>query len=271
MNGVVSDNVRWTMNNKTLLILTCAGAITGFGLTHLYLRRVESHAAGGEKVAVLAALDDIPVGTALHKDALVVRQVPAAYVSTRHVAATDSTRILGVRLSTGLKANDFLEWTDLSHGHPTGRDLSGLIQEGMRALSLRGSSLFDGLLRSGDRVDVLFSTNEGNRSTSTLLQNVLVLSVGGVMDQRETPKGGYHNPSSAVVSVTLEQSQLITQALQHGKIELALRNPNDIVIVEKSVPATADDVLKALPTSIKPAAEHGAAPINRPDEVGHVR
>jgi pilus assembly protein CpaB len=259
------------MNNKSLLMLTCAGAISGFALTHLYLRRVESQAAGGEKVAVLAALDDIPVGTALHKDALVLRHVPAAYVSTRHVAATDVTRVLGVRLSTGLKANDFLEWTDLSRGQPTGRDLSSLIQEGMRGLSLRSSSLFDGLLRPGDRVDVLFSTEQGGRSTSTLLQNVLVLSVGGMVDQAESNSGGYRNPSSAVIGVTLEQSQLITQALQHGTIDLALRNPNDIVIVEKAAPATADDVLKALPPVTRPVAGQATAPVHRPQEIGNVR
>jgi pilus assembly protein CpaB len=259
------------MNNKTLLILTCAAAIAGFVLTHVYLRRVEGQVAGGQKVAVLAALDDIPVGTALHKDALVVREVPMAYVSTRHVAAADATRVLGVRLSTGLKANDFLEWTDLSQGQPTGRDLSSLIQEGMRALSLRGSTLFDGLLRPGDRVDVLFSTDEGTRSTSTLLQNILVLSVGGVIDQPESSKNSYRNPSSAVVSVTLEQSQLVTQAVQHGKLELALRNPNDIVIVERSAPATAEDVLKASPTPSKLAPERATVLVSRPQEIRNVR
>lgn len=264
------------MNNRSLLVLTCAGAIAGFALTHLYLRRVESCAVGGEKVAVLAALDDIPVGTALQKDALVVREVPAAYVSTRHVVASDATRVLGVRLSTGLKANDFLEWTDLSQGQPTGRDLSSLISEGMRALSLRGSALFDGLLRPGDRVDVLFSTEEGSHSTSTLLQNILVLSVGGVIDQPEGNKNGYRNPNSAVVSVTLEQSQLITQALQHGKIELALRNPNDIVIVEKAAPATADDVLRVTTTATRTTGSGATAgPIptreNRPQEIRNVR
>lgn len=263
------------MTNKSLLLLTCVGAITGFALTHLYLIRVENQAVGGEKVAVLAAVDDIPVGTALQKEQLAVRHVPVAYLSTRHVTANDSTRVLGVRLSTGLKANDFLEWTDLSQGQPTGRDLSSLIQEGMRALSLRGSALFDGLLRAGDRVDVLFSSDEGGQATSTLLQNILVLSVGGVIDQAESQKNGYRNPSSAVVSVTLEQSQLITQALQHGTIELALRNPDDIVIVDKTAPATADDVLRA--TTGAPRTQNDTAatltrPTTvRPEEIRNVR
>jgi pilus assembly protein CpaB len=263
------------MTNKSLLMLSCAGAITGFALTHLYLTRVENQAAGGEKVAVLAAVDDIPVGSALQKEQLAVRQIPVAYLSTRHVAASDSTRVLGVRLSTGLKANDFLEWTDLSQGQPTGRDLSSLIQEGMRALSLRGSALFDGLLRPGDRVDVLFSSEEGGHATSTLLQNILVLSVGGVIDQPENQKNSYRNPSSAVVSVTLEQSQLITQALQHGRIELALRNPNDIVIVDKAAPATADDVLRAttgLPRAQSDTTTAAIRPTTaRPEEIRNVR
>lgn len=233
------------MNSKSLLTLTAVSALGGLGLMHLYLGQLEKQAAGGDKVAVLVAVDDIPVGTVLNNDLLAVRQVPAAYVSPRQVGTEDAPQVLGVRVSTGLRANDFLQWTDLSQGQATGRDLSSLVRDGMRALSLKGSALFDGLLRPGDRVDLLFSTQEGaSPGTSTLLQNVMVLSVGGTIDPAAKDSTGYRNPTSVTLSVTLEQSQLITQAQLHGQIALVLRNPDDIVIIEQAAVAAAGDVLK---------------------------
>jgi pilus assembly protein CpaB len=137
----------------------------------------------------------------------------------------------------------------------------------MRALSLKGDNLFDGLLRPGDRVDVLFTTHEGAEpSTATLLQNIMVLSVGGIIDRaNSTSSRGL--ASSAVLSVSLEQSQLLTQALEHGTLALVLRNPDDILIAKNTPTANAHDVLPTAgsaksQTSIK-AAESKPAEVVR--------
>ena len=82
-----------------------------------------------------------------------IRDLPAAYVEERHIRAADLQRIIGVRVSMGVKANESLLWTDLATTAQQRRDLSGLVRNGMRAVTIRApaSSAFGGLLRPGVR------------------------------------------------------------------------------------------------------------------------
>ena len=50
---------------------------------------------------------------------------------------------------------------------------------------------------------------------------------------------------SVTLSATLEQSQLLTQAKERGKLGLTLRNPDDIQLVEGVPETTAKDVMAA--------------------------
>jgi pilus assembly protein CpaB len=140
-------------------------------------------------------------------------------------------------------------WSDLTQFSDHGRLLSGLIQNGMRAVSLDGRSIdFDGLLRPGDRVDVVFTTSDKEAtagSTVTLLQNLMVLSVGGEIARTdESNKRGY-NHGSVVLSATVEQAQLLTQAEQRGHLTLTLRNSEDIAVVESVPETTSKELLGA--------------------------
>jgi pilus assembly protein CpaB len=229
------------MNRKPLLI-ALAAAVSGFTLLQLYLERLKDEIAGGAPVRVLMAATDIPINKPISASMLAVRVLPQAYVDARHVRQGESEKVIGARLSTAVKANESLLWTDLALAQQR-RDLSALVQDGMRALSLGGeNSTFDGLLRAGDRVDVLFtassSTSTGaGSSTITLLQNLLVLAVYG-----DTGEGGEKVPHassarSVTLSVTAEQAQLLTLSEGMGRTRLVLRAPEDIVLVQ-DLPAT---------------------------------
>lgn len=234
------------MSRKPLWI-ALAFSVSGFALLQVYLRRLESEIAGGAPVPVLMAATDIPINKPITQDMLAVRVLPQAYVDARHVRKAESGKVLGARLSTAVKANESLLWTDLALS-PKRRDLSALVQDGMRALTLGGeSSTFDGLLRAGDRVDVLFTASSGGSlgggsSTITLLQNLLVLAVYG-----DTGEGTQRAPSasarSVTLSVTAEQAQLLTLSEGMGKTRLVLRAPEDIVLVQDLPPTMAADVV----------------------------
>ena len=246
------------MNTKALIIAIGAAAL-GLVLLLLYKQRFEAEASGGVPVRVLIAVQDIPLGAALSENMMGYRLIPQAYLEDRFIRYSDVRRIIGVRVSNGLRANQTVMWTDLATASDARRDLSSLVSTGMRAITVRAdiTNSFGGLLRPGDRVDVLGTLSrtggEGDRVTIPLLQNVLVLAAGrdtGGEAQRQTVNGTTGGGSAPVeisqitLSVSMEEAQLLTYAAdrggaggRHTGLTLVLRNPEDIAILE-GVPET---------------------------------
>jgi pilus assembly protein CpaB len=231
---------------KILLFTGLGSALGALFAGHLYLTRLEDELAGGAKVPILVAAKDAPAGTLLTQQQLVIRDIPEAYLDSRTVRVSDTKQVVGQRLSVGLKAQQSLLWSDLTAFTDQGRLLSSLVEKGLRAVEIDSKvSNFDGLLRPGDRVDLLFTASdnaEGHRATVTLLQNLLVLSVGGVMERRDDDESGrrhYNGGQGVTLSATLAQSQIVTQAKTRGELTLTLRNPDDVKVVE-GLPETTD-------------------------------
>lgn len=254
------------MNAKALLVALLITA-SGLGLFWVYMQRFEAEASGGEPVPILMATRDLAPGAALTEDMIGIRRVPAAYVEERQIRASDLTAVIGVRLSMGVSANQSILWSDLATGSEQRRDLSTLVQPGMRAVTLSAGqgSTFGGLLRPGDRVDVLHTTTRAGREvTLPLLQNVLVLAVdsdtGGGENEERSPSRGRR----ISVSVTLDQAQLLAHADHGGDVTLVLRNPADIALVE-DVPETSDeDILDAE----RRRAHQGVSPVAEAGPIG---
>lgn len=258
---------------KNLALIACVVAAAGSaGLGHVYFQRLEAEVSGGPKVAVLVAADDIPVGGSLDEKHLAVRDIPQAYLEERNVRASEVKKVLGARVSGGLKANEAVLWTDLAKFSDKARVLSGLVQQGLRAVSIDSRSAdFDGLLRPGDRVDVLLSTGKGDEgSTVTLMQNLLVLSVGGSI-QRATDEEGAKSWSGAggavTVSASLGQAQILTEAQKRGRLTLTLRNSDDITLVDGVVETTAKDLIAHSDGADRSKPVLG----QQPKEIEHVR
>jgi pilus assembly protein CpaB len=244
--------------NKTALLAAIVVALVGVALFGLYMRRFETEAAGGEPIEVLMVNSDMAIGEPLTDTNVSARPLPEAYVEDRHVRVSDLRRVLGVRVNAALRANQSLLWSDLATSGSERRDLATLLREGMRAMTVRTgvTSAFGGLLRAGDRVDVLLTaTRPGSvdetRVTVPLLQNVLVLAVGtdtGGPDQTqadESQASASRRGRDVSLAVTLEQATMLTHARDRGLLQLVLRNPDDVAIVE-GVPETTDtDLIEA--------------------------
>jgi pilus assembly protein CpaB len=241
---------------KVGLIISVGAAIASVGLGQLYFQRLEAEVSGGPKVAVLVAAVDVPVGATLTEARLAVRDIPQAYVEGRQVKASELKKVVGGRVTGGLRANETLLWTDLAKFSDHSRVLSGLVQQGSRAVALDGrSSDFQGLLRPGDRVDVLLTTGEKAQggTTITLLQNLLVLSVGSNIARVDEDGAKNGLRGGVTVSATLEQAQLLAQAEQHGRLTLVLRNSDDITVIEGLPETNGANLLssKDAPTSVR--------------------
>lgn len=244
------------MNTKAILAAVGA-AILGVVMLVLYMQRFEDEASGGEPVLVLTAVQDIPMGVALTADMVVARALPAAYLEDRHITVADQERVLGVRVVSFVRAGESILWTDLATTTDTSRDLSSLVRNGMRAITIQAdqSATFGGLVRPGDRVDVLMTlsrvtqaslaTGQEDRVTIALLQNLLVLAAGqdtGAL-QRQSATRTPTQMNDVTLSTTVEQAQLLAFAQQRGRLTLLLRHPDDITVLEGLPETTTDDII----------------------------
>jgi pilus assembly protein CpaB len=237
---------------RKAIIAAAISGVAGLVMLLLYMQRFEQEASGGPPVQVLVATRDIPLGAAISQDMLGLRPLPQSYVEDRHIPASEAQRIIGVRVTSGVRGGESLMWTDLATTSDQGRDLSALVRNGMRAITNRAdvSATFGGLLRAGDRVDALLTVERDTRDhvTIPLLQNLLVLASGRDTGAPVRPGERRRSSSSTVnqvtLSVTLEQAAVLALAQEQGHVTLALRNPDDIAVVENAPETTTADIIE---------------------------
>ena len=225
-------------NTKKAFILSLAITALGGVLLYLYIRQAEERLSGGPKMQVIYAAYDIPIGVPIQKEMLSTREIPQAHTDVRHIPASEAESIFGIHTTIGIKAGGFVLWTDLAQSFHGGGSLASLIPKGKRAVALPvdTASSFSGMIRPGDRVDVLRTrSSENKRRTETLLQNVMVAAVGNKTSrERERSMMGKTNNmrSFASESITLALSPKDAQQMVHartlGNLTLILRNPDDI-------------------------------------------
>jgi len=128
------------------------------------------------------------------------------------------------------------------------RTLSSKIPPEERAMSVAVDAIsgVSGLLRPGDRVDILGTfpigtkdqvvTNEKGEDgvgyvTMTMLQNVTLLATGQELSDvtsSENQQGRGNSYATVTVSVTVDEAELLTIAQTRGKMTLLLRNREDV-------------------------------------------
>lgn len=235
--------------NRNATIAAASVAAFGFVLLTVYIRQFQREATGGDPVALLAMRQDIVAGVPLTEEMLLVRTLPESYVEERQVLAAQLPRVLGVRSSIGLEANQTLLWTDLATTPDDRNSLSSRIPRGMRAMSIAGAarSSFGELMRPGDRVDVLLTKQKPGSDlrvvTVPLLQNILVLAVGDRFGAIEEQSSKFRTDSVTLL-VAIDQAALLAQARRDGTLSLVLRNEDDLEINESLAETDDSDVLE---------------------------
>lgn len=229
--------------NRTLLILASALVLGGIAVFYLYTEAYVRDETGGMRVLVVTAAEDIPFGEPMQAEWLTLQELPQSYVEDRHLRASDLRRLIGVPLAQSVRAGEAILRTDLSSLSDQQRTLSGEIPQGKRAVSIfcQPESSFAGLLRPGDRVDVLLTVGDhrvpDSGQTVVLAQNILVVSVGTgtVRDWDDDRHRAREDPTAQVsLEVGLEDAQRLVLARGQGQLRLLLRNPNDVSVVTPS-------------------------------------
>ena len=228
--------------NRTILILAAAWIAAGLLSWFVYATAVAPRTEP-QKLAIVAARD-MGLGTKLTRAdvkrvSLPERALPAAAV-LRFEDATGRVLLAPVATNEPILATR-LSAPDASEG------LASTIDKGLRAVSVQITDVSGvaGLIQPKSRVDVIF-TRPGRldeASTSTILQNVPVLSTGRLapsgLSAQAAAAAARTAPSPVVtLLVTPDQAQVLELAKSEGKISLSLRNPQDTAAVESGEPIT---------------------------------
>ena len=228
--------------NRTFLILAGALLAGGIALMYVYMDAYIEDRTGGTRVLVVTAARDIPFGEPMEAEWLTVREIPQGYVEDRHLRSRELRGLIGVPLAQAVRSGEAILRTDLSTLSDQQRTLSGEIPPGMRALGVeaRPESSHAGLLRPGDRVDVLLTVGDPripNSARSVVVaQNILVLAVGRAMTvevDEETGRASNAYILQVSLEVRLEDAQRLTLSRRQGEMRILLRNPNDASTLEE--------------------------------------
>ena len=117
--------------------------------------------------------------------------------------------------------------------HLGGSTLASIIEQNKRAVTVRVNDVIGvaGFLLPGNRVDVLFTKRQGNKSvTQTILQDIKVLAV----DQTaSTDKDRPVVVRAVTIELTPAEAELLVKATSEGNLQLTLRNPLDSELIAK--------------------------------------
>jgi pilus assembly protein CpaB len=179
--------------------------------------------AGGSllpaKTVVVAAVP-LRFGTELQAEHLREIEWPAgatpsgAYEKISDVLTSEGRRVV---LSPIEASEPVLSWKVTGPGERA--TLSAVVDEGMRAMSVRINDVLGvaGFVLPGDRVDIMLTRDN---YTDILLQNVKILAIGQLADERaDKPQSA----KTATIEVNSIDAQKLTLAQTVGSLSLALR------------------------------------------------
>ena len=225
--------------NANWLLLGAAVAL-GLAAAHfsnrlLERRMAELEAAAqrvDETVEVVVANRDLERGEALSGEALAVRSVPKEYVHAAAVRPSQFESFERQRLAAPLRRGEVL--LDV-HAEGNGTNVfSALLRKGSRALTFEVDAVnsISGMLRPGDRIDLLLSTRGGANGaelTAPLLSNVSVLATDQRVSKRTDENGREHQFSTITLEVSPLDAARIIVAKSSGHLTAVLRHPDDAV------------------------------------------
>lgn len=251
--------------NKNWLLL--AGAIALGGLAFFLsnkainsrISQLEEEATRGKTmVRVVVASRALGAGELIDSSVVSVREIPSEFVNKTTIVPDTYDAVDGQALQVDVQRGEpLLTSYTASRG---GEVFAAIIKAGRRALTLEVDEInsISGMLRPGDRIDLLLTARPpeastggvaGREVTFPMLSNIVVLATGQAQKAKpaagEAAAAGF---SHITLDVTPEESTRIIVAKTAGKLTAVLRSPGDRG-VNPSRSMTADDVIASLPQS----------------------
>jgi pilus assembly protein CpaB len=259
--------------DRNRVVMIFGIALAGAALLTWLLYTLSAGSKQQKLTSVYAAARDLPAGTRLKKTD--IRQVSVVDKDIPRGAVMEERILLDRVLLFPLNTNEAVTVNKLASSSGV-EGVAAIIEPGKRAVSvsINDTTGVAGLVGPRSHVDVLFTRtgSMAEAATTTVLQDVTVLSVGRVTEISQTPASGTQTATNApsptqnravTLLVTPEQAEKLELAKNQGKISLALRNPLDKSASETTAPTTAINLYD--PTAVRrpglnPFARGGGLP-----------
>ncbi|RAL24817.1 Flp pilus assembly protein CpaB [Lujinxingia litoralis] len=239
------------MAKKKLLIAAVIVGMFAAFLLYLYTAQIEEEK--DELLAnprdVVVAARDIQAGTLLSRELVNTKSVPGQFLPANPLLSQDLDIYLDMPVSESIKEGSMILTSDFAVAE-VARTLSARIPAGERAMTIPVDAIsgVSGLLRPGDRVDILGTFPVGNEDnlipeasgqesigyvTMNLLQNVTLLAVGQEISDIPSgdSRGNRGQYSTVTLSLTPSEAELLVISQTRGKLMLLLRHRDDIEAV----------------------------------------
>jgi len=249
------------MKNQRALILLGLALSLGIAAALLVQRLLDQQKphvvnAAVATTPVVVAKADIAVATEITPQQVDVVDWPTAFLPQG--AFHKPEEIKGRVLRHAVAAGEVIqELTLLPQGAAGG--LASLIEENFRAVSVKVDPIIGvaGFVTPGARVDVLATLKRLDWSNKqpyakAVLQNVKVLAIDQKLE--EVGRGKPELVNVVTLEVEPDQAEKLTYMAHEGKLQLALRSPDDDGIV-KTKGATVASLLGGAPTVRGPAVQ----------------
>jgi pilus assembly protein CpaB len=209
-----------------IVVAVIFGALAVF-LTNMYFQQKEE-AFRVEEAQVLIASEDIAKGAVIDYDMLGFKLIPVDFIEPKALGSKESA--VGKTAMVTIMEGEQVLSGKLAAPGVGGLTLANKTPPGKRAftIGLEEASAVGGMLRPGDHVDVLgIFTNPS--IILALFQDILVLAVGQEMiaEKEEKPRragiAGSRGRETVTLALTPQEVQIITVAMQQGKLRLTLR------------------------------------------------
>jgi pilus assembly protein CpaB len=192
-----------------------------------------SHEANLATTPVVVLRTDVPVATSLTRDHVVVSDWPSDHVPRGAMRSADQAVGRVVRRPLGA-GEPVLEMALFETGSSGG--LPAMITSGRRAVTVKVDSVIGvaGFVTPGAKVDVLATIRRVDHEralpySKVILQNIQVLAVDQKLEEAKT------GDPKVVSVVTLEvepvQAEHLIYAAHEGRLQLAMRSPDDQQVV----------------------------------------
>ena len=238
--------ISFNLERKWTIIIAIVLGLLAVVLTNVYFRQKEAQLRMATK-PVLVAAKQISKGAVIDYNMLAFKVMPVKFTQPGALRARELA--VGKTTLVPIMPGEQILATKLA-APGTGLTLAGKTPPGKRAFTITfdPAAAVGGMVRPGDHVDVLASFSK-QQIMLTLFQNVLVLAVGQQMVPTAEAKGlgrrtGTPQKSTITFALTPQEVQILTVAMEHGKIQLTLRPPMES---EKALPSVD---LSNLPSTI---------------------
>jgi len=212
--------------NRSVLILAAAlvaGVAAMLGARALIEARLHE-VPKPQTLGVLVPQRDLPKGTALSRENVAVRHLPAESIHQSALRPEQADSLNGRVLSVDVRQGEPLLAAFFDPPRPA--TLVTRLSEDQRAITVSVDELnsLSGMLQPGNRIDLIVTIrNEARPRLLTLLQDVEVLATGTHVVPAESAKDARRTFTTITLHVSPEDAQRIMAARELGKLTALLR------------------------------------------------